>query len=155
LDYLEGKDVVVIANNYYYDDKTYTVTNGSITLPERIENEAVVGLPYTMLLEQPNFDIGNTDTGTVQGRLKNVSAATLRLVRSYGGSIGPNSNAQNKIIIDKEHMALGQNVLFTGDKKVVLGIGGYNQGGRTYIRHEEPFPFNLNAIIREVTLSDV
>jgi hypothetical protein len=109
LDYLEGKDVVVIANNYYYDDKTYTVTNGSITLPERIENEAVVGLPYTMLLEQPNFDIGNTDTGTVQGRLKNVSAATLRLVRSYGGSIGPNSNAQNKIIIDKERMALAQN----------------------------------------------
>jgi hypothetical protein len=52
-------------------------------------------------------------------------------------------------------MELGEDVLYSGDKKVVLGIGGYNPGGRTYIRHEEPMPFNLNAIIREVTLSDV
>ena len=154
LDHLEGKAVEVIADNYYYDNEKHIVTDGQITLPEEVK-EAVVGLPYTFRVEQPNFDIGNTDTGTIQGRNKNVVAATLRVTRSYGGSIGPDESTHNKIIFDKERLELGEDVLYTGDKKVVLGIGGYNLGGRVCIKQDEPFPFNLTAIIREVSLSDL
>lgn len=151
LGHLEGKVVKVLADNYYYDDKTYTVQSGQITLPEAV-TRAVVGLPYTMIIEQPNFDAGNTDTGTLQGRPKSVTTAILRLVRSYGGSIGPNASAQNKIIYDPNKMELGENLLFTGDKEVVLGTGGYNNDGRTYIIQDEPYPFSLSAIIREVSV---
>lgn len=155
LSHLEGKEVYVMADNYFYDGEKYVVTDGQITLPEEVE-EALVGLPYSLTIEQPNIEIGNTDTGTMQGRMKNVAAATLRVNRSYGGVIGPmESGATNRIIMDKDRLEQGEDVLYTGDKKVVLGIGGYNSGGRVYIRQTEPFPFNLNALIREVTFSDV
>ena len=151
LSHLEGKAVRVLADGYYYDNQTYTVSNGQITLPEAV-TRAVVGLPYRMVVEQANFDAGNTDSGTLQGRHKVVTTAILRLIKSYGGSIGPNASAQNKIIYDPERIELTEQRLFSGDKEVVLGTGGYDNFGRTYIIQDEPYPFILSAIIREVTL---
>jgi len=151
LSHLEGRKVQVLADGYYYDEKTYTVSNGQITLPEAVKR-AVVGLPYTMTIEQANFDAGNTDSGTLQGRKKVVRTAILRLIKSYGGSIGPNAAAQNKIIYDPSRIELGENVLYSGDKEIVLGTGGYDTYGRTYIVQAEPYPFVISAIIREVTI---
>ena len=151
LSHLNGKKVLVLADGYYYDEKTYTVSNGQITLPEAV-TRAVVGLPYTMTIEQANFDAGNTDSGTLQGRQKVVRSAILRLIKTYGGSIGPNASAQNKIIYDPSRIELGGNVLYSGDKEVVLGTGGYDTYGRTYIIQNEPYPFVVTAIIREVTI---
>lgn len=151
LDHLEGQTVQVLADGYYYDDQEYKVKNGAITLPEKV-SRAVVGLPYTMIIEQANFDAGNTETGTIQGRKKIVTTAILRLVKSFGGSIGPDSKAQNKIIYDTERLQLGESVLYSGDKEVQLGRGGYNTNGRTYIIQDTPYPFVLSAIIREVAM---
>lgn len=148
LNHLEGKTVCVMGDGYLYDDAT--VSNGRITLPEKCSN-IVVGLPYTMILEQPNWDAGNTDTGTIQGRKKHISGATLRLTNSFGGTLGPDAEHQNPIIYDANRMELGDSVLYTGDKRVNLAIGGFNYNGRTYLIHEEPYPFSLSAIIREVT----
>ena len=151
LDHLEGETVQVMADGYFYDDVEYKVENGELTLPEKV-SRAVVGLPYNMTIEQANFEAGNTETGTIQGRNKVVSTAILRLVKSYGGSIGPNSTAQNKIIYDTERLELGEKVLYSGDKEVQLATGGYNTHGRTYIVHNTPYPFVLSAIIREVSM---
>lgn len=151
LSHLEGRKVQVLADGYYYDEKTYTVSNGQITLPEAV-TRAVVGLPYTMTIEQANFDAGNTDSGTLQGRKKVVRTAILRLIKSYGGSIGPDASAQNKIIYDPSRIELGENLLYSGDKEIVLGTGGYDTYGRTYIVQAEPYPFVISAIIREVTI---
>jgi hypothetical protein len=151
LGHLEGKIVRVLGDGYYYDDKTYIVEDGQITLPEEVKR-AVVGLPYRMVIEQANFEAGNTDSGTLQGREKTVTTAILRLIKSYGGSIGPNASAQNKIIYDPSRMELGEDILFSGDKEVVLGTGGYDKYGRTYIIQDEPYPFVVSAIIREVTI---
>lgn len=148
LNHLEGKTVCVMGDGYLYDDAT--VSNGRITLPEKCSN-IVVGLPYTMILEQPNWDAGATDTGTVQGRKKQIGGATLRLTNSFGGTLGPDAEHQNPIIYDANRMELGDSVLYTGDKRVNLAIGGFNYNGRTYLIHEEPYPFSLSAIIREVT----
>ena len=151
LSHLEGQKVQVLADGYFYNEEEYTVENGQITLPEAVQR-AVVGLPYTMTIEQANFDVGNTDTGTIQGRQKCVTSAILRMIKSYGGSIGPNAQAQNDIIYDTERLELGESVLYSGDKEVVLGTGGYNVNGRTYIIQNAPYPFTVSAIIREVTM---
>lgn len=148
LDHLEGKSVCVMGDGYLYDSAT--VSDGGITLPEKCSS-IVVGLPYTMIIEQPNWDAGNTDTGTIQGRKKHISGATLRLTNSFGGTLGPDAEHQNPIIYDANRMELGDSVLYTGDKRVNLAIGGFNYNGRTYLIHEEPYPFSLSAIIREVT----
>ena len=151
LDHLEGKTVHILADGYFYDDQDYVVENGQVTITEEVER-AVVGLPYTMIIEQANFEVGNTDSGTLQGRPKTVTSAILRLNKSFGGSIGPDATAQNNIIYDTERLELGENVLYSGDKEVTLGRGGYNKNGRTYIIQNTPYPFVMSAIIREVSI---
>lgn len=146
-DVLAGKKVAVMADGYHDDGITM---NASACLPEAARR-VTVGLPYTMTLVQPNWDVGNTETGTVQGRRKMVRKAILRLTKSYGGRIGQNTAMQDDIIYDPERMELNENVLYTGDKEVTLPAGGWDKDGRTCITHDTPYPFSLSAIIREVS----
>ena len=88
----------------------------------------------------------------MQGRPKTISTAILRLTHSFGGAIGKDAALQNKIIYDDERMELGEDVLYTGDKQITLPAGGWDTKGRTLITHDTPYPFNLSAIIREVTV---
>lgn len=147
MDVLDGKEIAVLADGYLYEG---IVMQKGARLPVKAKR-VTVGLPYTMTLEQPNWDAGNTDTGTVQGRKKTVTNAILRLTKSYGGKIGQTKDAQDAIIYDAQRMEDGGNVLYTGDKKVVLPAGGWNAEGRTVITHETPYPFSLSAIVREVS----
>lgn len=147
LGHLEGKKVYVLADGYLYEDMT--VTGGKVEIPEAAK-DIIIGLPYTMILEQPNFETQMRD-GSAQGREKTISFVILRLLNSFGGEIGPNGSVMNDIIYDVDEMELGQNILFSGDKKVTLASGGFNVDGRVYIRHDKPYPFTLSAIIRAVT----
>jgi len=147
MDVLDGKEIAVLADGYLYEG---IVMRQGARLPVKAKR-VTAGLPYTMTLEQPNWDAGNTDTGTVQGRKKTVTNAILRLTKSYGGRIGQTQSAQDAIIYDAQRMEDGGDVLYTGDKKVVLPAGGWNTEGRTVITHETPYPFNLSAIVREVS----
>lgn len=146
-DVLPGKDVVVMADGYFFEGVKMAA---DARIPEAAKN-IMVGLPYTMTLEQPNWDAGNTDTGTVQGRKKVVTNAILRLTKSYGGRVGQNAHNMDKIIYDAEAMETDNNVLYTGDKKITLPAGGYDTDGRTCIVHDTPYPFSLSAVIREVS----
>ena len=146
-DVLAGKKVAVMADGYHDDGITM---NATARLPDAARR-VTVGLPYTMTLVQPNWDVGNTETGTVQGRRKMVRKAILRLTKSYGGRIGQNAAMQDDIIYDPERMELDENVLYTGDKEVTLPAGGWDKDGRTCITHDTPYPFSLSAIIREVS----
>ena len=146
-DVLASKQIVVMADGYFYDSMRM---GAMVRLPEPARC-VTVGLPYTMTLTQPNWDVGNTETGTVQGRKKMVRKAILRLTKSYGGRIGQNAVMQDDIIYDPERMELDENVLYTGDKEVTLPAGGWDKDGRTCITHDTPYPFSLSAIIREVS----
>lgn len=147
--HLEGKKVSVMADGYLFEEKT--VAGGTVVLPEGAR-DIIIGLPYTMKLEQPNLDIGNGRDGTIQGRQKAVSYATMRLYQSFGGAIGPDEDHLNKIVYETGRLELGSKILYTGDKRVTLTSGGFNSAGRVFIKHEKPYPFNLGAIIRTVTL---
>ena len=147
LEHLEGKTVHVLADGYLYE--ALTVTGGAVDIAEAAK-DIIIGLPYTMIIEQPNFETQMRD-GSAQGREKTISFVILRLLNSFGGEIGPNSSVMNDIIYDVDEMELGQNILFSGDKKVTLASGGFNVDGRVYIRHDKPYPFTLSAIIRAVT----
>ena len=141
-----GEETVILADGMYYRRRL----GGFDALPERVKR-LTLGFPYTMTLEQPNWDAGNTDSGTVQGRKKTVTNTALRLTNSYGGKIGQSVKAMDEIIYDAERMEDGSDMLYTGDKKVVLPAGGWNTEGRTIITHDAPYPFSLSAIIREVS----
>ncbi len=150
LDYLEGKEVYAMGDGYLFDKMT--VTGGKITLPEAASN-IIVGLPYTMIIEQPNFDITLKDSGSVQGRKKLISGVTLYLSKSYGGKIGQTSDNLNDIIYDTGYMQVTDqdSILYSGYIKPSMP-GGFNDTGRVYIKHDTPYSFRLSAIIRVVTL---
>lgn len=147
LSHLEGKEVLAMGDGYLFDPRT--VENGTITL-DQAAKEVTVGLPYTMVLEQPNFET-QTNSGTMQGREKTVTHAIFRLTNSFGGEAGPDAGTLNEMIYDTGRLELGENVLFSGDLDVTMAAGGFNKDGRVYIKHDKPYPFTVSAIIRAVT----
>ena len=151
LSHLEGKTVLAIGDGYLFDPKT--VESGKITL-DQASKEIIVGLPYTMKLEQPNFEMQLKKSGTMQGREKAVTSAIFRLTQSFGGSAGPNENTLNEMIYDVGRLELGENVLYSGDLNVTMAAGGFNKNGRVFVKHETPYPFTVSAIVRAVTFGD-
>ena len=103
-----------------------------------------------MKLELPNFESQSRD-GTLQGRAKAVTSAIFRLTQSYGGEAGPDENTLNEMIYETGRLELGENVLYSGDLDVTMAAGGFNKDGRVFIRHADPYPFTMSAIIRAVT----
>lgn len=150
LEYLEGKEVYVMADGYLLDKMT--VAEGKLNLPKETKN-AYVGLPYTMIIEQPNFDITTQDTGTMQARKKAVQKCILRLQNSYGGYVGANKDCLDNIRYDNEYMQIDDEskILYSGDLEIPIR-GGFNNEGRIYIKHDTPYSFSVSAIIRSVTL---
>lgn len=150
LEYLEGKEVYVMSDGYLLDKMT--VAEGKLNLPKETKN-AYVGLPYTMIIEQPNFDITTQDTGTMQARKKAVQKCILRLQNSYGGYVGANKDCLDNIRYDNEYMQIDDEskILYSGDLEIPIR-GGFNNEGRIYIKHDTPYSFSVSAIIRSVTL---
>lgn len=122
--------------------------DGAVTLPAPVQR-AIIGLPYTSIVELPNVEI-KTGDGTMQGRKKQISNCVLRLQNSLGGEVGPDKNTMDIINYD-ETSAVSDIQLFTGDKEMTLPIGGFNNDGRIYIKTDSPYPFTLLAAIREVS----
>ena len=122
--------------------------DGTVTLPAPVQR-AIIGLPYTSIIELPNVEI-KTGDGTIQGRKKQISNCVLRLQNSLGGEVGPDKNIMD-IITYEETSAASDIKLFTGDKEITLPIGGFNNDGRIYIKTDSPYPFTLLAAIREVS----
>lgn len=150
LEHLEGKEVYIMADGYLLDKMT--VSEGKLNLLKATKN-AYVGLPYTMIIEQPNFDMTTQDTGTMQARKKAVQKCILRLQNSYGGWIGANKDCLDEIKYDNQYMQIDDEskILYSGDLEIPIR-GGFNNNGRIYIKHDTPYSFSVSAIIRSVTL---
>ena len=149
LEHLEGRTVLAMGDGYLFNPKT--VQNGAIELEQAASN-VVIGIPYTMVLEQPNFNTSVSGMGNIQGMQQTVNTVVLRLSKSFGGEIGPDKDTLHDIVYDIGEMDLGQPCLFSGDKNVTMGSGGFNKNGRVYIRHDKPYPFTLLSVVRGVTL---
>lgn len=149
LEHLEGCKVLAMGNGYLFEP--VTVENGSVSLPEAV-TDVIIGLPYTMILEQPDFNTTVSGIGNIQGMQQAVNTVVLRLSNSFGGEVGPDENTLHDIVYNVGAMDLGEPCLYSGDKSITMGSGGFNKHGRVYIRHDKPYPFTLLAIVRGVTL---
>ena len=144
---LAGAIVNVVGDGRVY--KNIAVSqDGVLTLPTAVRH-AVIGLPYKSVIELPNVEIRTSD-GTMQGRYKQVSTCIIRLRNSLGGLVGCDEQVLDQIQYD-ELSAVNDIKLFSGDKKTTLPIGGFNNEGRIVIRNDDPYPFNLLMVVREVS----
>lgn len=145
--HLPNAKIGVLADGRYYE-KIQTDEGGNFTLPQEA-SYIIAGLPYTMTVELPNLEI-NTKTGTIQGWKKKVSAVTLRLNHSLGGRVGIEKT--NTLPIKYDEFSEQDVVLYSGDKHITMPNRGFELTGRTVITSDEPYPFNLSAVVREVEL---
>lgn len=144
---LAGEKVTVIGDGRMYSGLAVS-QDGTVTLPVAVQH-AFIGLPYRSIVELPNVEI-KTGDGTMQGRKKQISNCILRLSNSLGGMVGPDINTMDLMNFDEQN-AVSDIKLFTGDKHMTLPIGGFNNEGRVIIVTDEPYPFNLLAVVREVS----
>lgn len=144
---LAGEKVTVIGDGRIYSGLTVS-QDGTVTLPAAVQH-AFIGLPYRSIVELPNVEI-KTGDGTMQGRKKQISNCILRLSNSLGGMVGPDINTMDLVNFDEQN-AVSDIKLFTGDKHITLPIGGFNNEGRVIIVTDDPYPFNLMAVVREVS----
>lgn len=145
LDYLEGEDVVALADGNVIKD--LTVENGSITLPIPA-SIVTVGLPYESVLETLTFD-ANTGDGSNLNRKKRVVAVSIRYNASRGSKLSVNGHKEVDMLRREQE---GYNIPIALKSGVYREIIASTHDERTTIkiRQDEPLPITVVSIIPEI-----
>lgn len=179
LNHLEGKKVRVfdLGNNLYYGDydiqhpqtiveggnvveiddldfNGYTVENGQITLPDRIEliGDVLVGLPYYAVMETIPLEFQDNNGNSTIGRKKTINEAYLRygdsrgltyktMNREYDAGIAKKDIADNAQFLERGQVKLDTNSEFRWDSTIK-------------ILQRQPYPARLESITLGITFND-
>lgn len=145
LPHLVGKTVTIVGDGIRQKDEVVPA-DGMVHLDESY-SRIIAGLPYTTKIEQPGMEVSLRE-GTLQGRVHKINAVTLRVEDTYGGKIGLTFDKMDELKYTDEY------TLFSGDltQSVPLYDIGANTRNHLCIMSDEPYPFKLNAIIKEVSI---
>ena len=145
--HLVGKTVQVLAGGTRMQDRVVP-ENGLVAFGQSF-SDITIGLAYETKIKQPGPDIGLKE-GTMQARISKINTVVLRVEKSYGGHIGYTFKDKDMDELRYEDYE----TLETGDivQQMPVADIGSNTKNHICIKHDEPFPFELNAIIREVSI---
>lgn len=145
--HLIGKTVQVLADGTRIQDRVVP-ENGLVAFGQSF-SDITMGLAYETRIKQPGPDIGLKE-GTMQARISKINTVVLRVEKSYGGYIGYTFKDKDMDELRYEDYE----TLETGDivQQMPVADIGSNTRNHICIKHDEPFPFELNAIIREVSI---
>ena len=145
--HLIGKTVQVLADGTRLQDAVVP-ENGLVDFGQSF-SDITIGLSYETRIQQPGPDIGLKE-GTMQARISKINTVVLRIEKSYGGHIGYTFKDKDMDELRYEDYE----TLETGDIAQQMPVAdiGSNTKNHICIKHNEPFPFELNAIIREVSI---
>lgn len=145
--HLKGKTVQILADGIRLQDAVVP-ENGLVTFGQSF-SDITMGLNYETKIKQPGPDIGLKE-GTMQARISKINTVVLRVEKSYGGYIGYTFKDKDMDELRYEDYE----TLETGDivQQMPVADIGSNTRNHICIKHDEPFPFELNAIIREVSI---
>lgn len=145
--HLIGKTVQVLADGTRLQDEVVP-ENGLVAFGQSF-SDITIGLSYETRIKQPGPDIGLKE-GTMQARISKINTVVLRIEKSYGGHIGYTFKDKDMDELRYEDYE----TLETGDivQQMPVADIGSNTKNHICIKHNEPFPFELNAIIREVSI---
>lgn len=145
--HLVGKTVQILADGTRMQDAVVP-ENGLVAFGQSF-SDITIGLAYETRIKQPGPDIGLKE-GTMQARISKINTVVLRVEKSYGGYIGYTFKDKDMDELRYEDYE----TLETGDivQQMPVANIGSNTKNHICIKHDEPFPFELNAIIREVSI---
>lgn len=146
LDWLEGKEVSVLANGAVHP--RCTVTGGRITLNSPAY-KVHVGLPYQSDLQ--TLPVQLLVEGGGQGRMKNVNAAWARVDRSSGIFIGPDPDHLVEVKQRTTEPYGSPPALKSQEIQLVLSPA-WRDGGQVYIRQKDPLPLMIVNLTLEASV---
>jgi len=144
LDFLEGKEVRVIADGNILPNQT--VVGGSITTSREGATGVEIGLDFAPLVKTLPYE--NQVVGDTIGNKKRISQCTLRLYET--SEIFVNDVPVSMKSFDNTLLG-GANPIFTGEKKVE-GLRGWDTYGQLEITQQNPLPMTVLAIGMKVDL---
>jgi hypothetical protein len=144
LSHLIGKTVDICTDGAEHPQETVSET-GTVTL-DWYANVVHVGLHYESILETMDLDLAML-YGTSQGRVKRLHEVVIRFYETLGGWCGPDADNLEQIGFRTAADDMGAPPpVFTGDK-VVSFPGDYERDARVYIKHDQPLPCSILAIM--------
>ena len=146
LSHLEGKSITCLVNGTVESGKV--VSGGSVTLDD-YASIIHAGLPYTSEFESLNINYPARD-GTIQGRKKAIRGVTLRVEKSYGGSVGINNNSNMETITNTLSTIYNTPAeLFTGDVQI-MPYSSSSTNATIVVRQTNPLPLTILMIMAGV-----
>jgi len=146
-DHLEGETVSVLADDIYIGDQV--VTGGAITLP-RTATSVSVGLPYVARIRQEPPEIA-LRTGTSQGQAVSVHRVQVRFNQTVGAKV---NGTELQFRQFDTPLTLDQPVpAFTGIKELP-NYGWDNGEAELLLEQDQPYPWTVLAIIRDMTVNE-
>lgn len=147
LDHLEGETVNILADGAVHPQRV--VTSGAISLdvPSVVVH---VGLPIVADLETLPLTI-QAESAFGQGRVKNVNKAALRVYRSSGIFIGPDS--ANLVEAKQRSTALyGSPPELKSEEIEVYLTPSWARDGQVFVRQLDPLPLTVSSLVLDVAI---
>lgn len=150
LEHLEGMEVQVLADGGV--QKARTVTSGTITL-DAAARKIVVGLGYSYRVT-PLQPEGGHPEGTGQGAIKRLSKVIIRVYKSVGMSYKVGDDKERDTFLRSVNKSMNKPVEPLTDDLEIPSIGtGWQSNPRITVFGDDPLPFSLLALIREVEVT--
>lgn len=150
LDHLEGKEVAVVGDGFYFGK--HIVTDGTVTISREVQS-IQVGLSFNqrIVLLPPEIP---SQTGTSQGKNLSINKISAKFLDTIGASINGEPIGGRKFDVD----GLGEPLQpFSGwDRVETLGVQTNDDPEQCTVTIEQQHPFNMHvlAVVREVTVND-
>lgn len=148
LTWLEGKTVSILADGAVHPQRV--VTGGAITL----DNEASkvhIGLPITADLRTLPVAIGLQDGSFGQGRFKNVNKCWLRVFRSSGIFVGPDTD---NLVEAKQRTTenYGTAPALKSEEINIMTTPAWADSGQVSVRQSDPLPLTIVSMTLELSI---
>jgi hypothetical protein len=146
LGHLEGKTVSILADGAVMAQRV--VSGGTVTL-DRPATVVHVGLQYDADLQ--TLPVSLNIEGFGQGRMKNVNKAWLRVYRSSGIFVGPDSD---HLVEAKQRTTetYGVPPELKSDEILIVMTPSWASSGQVYIRQSDPLPLTIVSMTLEIAL---
>jgi hypothetical protein len=140
---------------------TFTVTSNQITfasslVPSPVDGmDFVLGYSYEAIVRTYPIEIGNQIQNSAQGRIKKVDEIVLKLWKSVGVQYGKSLDQMFEVPSEPYATTpIASPYPLTTETTTVYLDKGYDRQFSVYLRHVEPYPCNVLALIARGQTND-
>lgn len=158
---LNTKTVTVIMPDTGRKIGTFTVASNQITfasslVPSPVNGmDFVLGYSYDAVLRTYPIEIGNQIQNSAQGRIKKVDEIVLKLWKSVGVQYGKSLDQMFEVpSLPYASTPIASPYPLTTETTTVYLDKGYDRQFSVYLRHVEPYPCNVLALIARGQTND-